>query len=313
MPHPMSTPTAAGIRARRVAITDPTVAPMPRWTSGIAATWPTTIGSRETAASCRIDASSTSSVKILTGTPPRSSTWRTGMVGRLGATVQHSRSAAGSRAAAPEPALTPATRRSPTRARPCETPSRTSMRTTRSRSPARRHAPAVLASVASRAAVSASAHSISSAVPRGVRARAPRSAPRRKPSTVSATADRETCGARPHAALDGGQRLVPVRRRPPRLGVGVEQQALLRRERRAGLQPEAGKDGQRGLRGGCARLVGVGEAQAVGAQRIQAEVLQAVVAARKLQVVRTPQVRVVLPRAARRCTPSIRPTYSNSR
>ena len=83
MPHPMSTPTAAGIRARRVAITDPTVAPMPRCTSGIAATWPTTIGSRETAASCRIDASSTSSVKILTGTPPRSSTWRTGMVGRL--------------------------------------------------------------------------------------------------------------------------------------------------------------------------------------------------------------------------------------
>ena len=38
MPQPMSTPTAAGITAPLVGITEPTVAPMPTWTSGIAAT-----------------------------------------------------------------------------------------------------------------------------------------------------------------------------------------------------------------------------------------------------------------------------------
>ena len=74
IPQPMSTPTAAGISARRVGITDPMVAPMPTCTSGIAATCPTTTGSRDTAASCSIDWRSTSSVKILTGTPPRSMT-----------------------------------------------------------------------------------------------------------------------------------------------------------------------------------------------------------------------------------------------
>ena len=39
MPQPMSTPTAAGTMAPLVAITEPTVAPRPRCTSGMAATW----------------------------------------------------------------------------------------------------------------------------------------------------------------------------------------------------------------------------------------------------------------------------------
>jgi hypothetical protein len=43
----MSTPTAAGMMAFFVGMTDPTVAPMPRCTSGIAATWWCTIGRRE--------------------------------------------------------------------------------------------------------------------------------------------------------------------------------------------------------------------------------------------------------------------------
>ena len=42
----MSTPTADGITAFLVGITDPTVAPMPTWASGMRATWPSTIGSR---------------------------------------------------------------------------------------------------------------------------------------------------------------------------------------------------------------------------------------------------------------------------
>ena len=40
MPQPISTPTAAGMIARRVGITEPTVAPMPACTSGMAAAWP---------------------------------------------------------------------------------------------------------------------------------------------------------------------------------------------------------------------------------------------------------------------------------
>jgi hypothetical protein len=38
IPQPMSTPTAAGATAPRMAITDPTVAPFPACTSGITAT-----------------------------------------------------------------------------------------------------------------------------------------------------------------------------------------------------------------------------------------------------------------------------------
>ena len=52
MPQPMSTPTAAGMMALLVGITEPTVAPMPRCTSGIAATWWWTIGRREMLTSC---------------------------------------------------------------------------------------------------------------------------------------------------------------------------------------------------------------------------------------------------------------------
>ena len=45
MPQPMSTPTAAGATAPRIAITEPTVAPLPRCTSGMTATWCATQGS----------------------------------------------------------------------------------------------------------------------------------------------------------------------------------------------------------------------------------------------------------------------------
>jgi len=51
--------TAAGMIARSVAITLPTVAPMPQWTSGIAATWRNTIGRRATFSSCLRAAAST--------------------------------------------------------------------------------------------------------------------------------------------------------------------------------------------------------------------------------------------------------------
>lgn len=37
MPQPMSTPTAAGMIAPSVGMTEPTVAPLPRWASGISA------------------------------------------------------------------------------------------------------------------------------------------------------------------------------------------------------------------------------------------------------------------------------------
>ncbi len=39
MPQPISTPTAAGMIAPLVGITEPTVAPMPKCTSGITAMW----------------------------------------------------------------------------------------------------------------------------------------------------------------------------------------------------------------------------------------------------------------------------------
>jgi hypothetical protein len=62
MPQPMSTPTAAGMIACRVGMTEPTVAPMPRWTSGMAATWWCTIGKREMLTSCWRASGSSSSV-----------------------------------------------------------------------------------------------------------------------------------------------------------------------------------------------------------------------------------------------------------
>ena len=62
MPQPMSTPTAAGMMALLVGITEPTVAPIPRCTSGIAATWWCTIGRREMLTSCWRAAASISAV-----------------------------------------------------------------------------------------------------------------------------------------------------------------------------------------------------------------------------------------------------------
>jgi hypothetical protein len=60
MPQPMSTPTAAGMIAPLVGMTDPTVAPMPTWASGMRATWSSTIGRRAAFSACRIVAGSTS-------------------------------------------------------------------------------------------------------------------------------------------------------------------------------------------------------------------------------------------------------------
>src|SRR5688572_25973615 len=52
MPQPMSTPTAAGMIAPRVGTTEPTVAPMPRCTSGMTATHGPTNGSEAMLRSC---------------------------------------------------------------------------------------------------------------------------------------------------------------------------------------------------------------------------------------------------------------------
>lgn len=70
----MSTPTAAGTIAPLVAITEPTVAPMPQWMSGMAATCLWMKGSAATLRSCFAAASSTSTprVHILIGAPPSS-------------------------------------------------------------------------------------------------------------------------------------------------------------------------------------------------------------------------------------------------
>ncbi len=72
MPQPMSTPTAAGITAPLVGITEPTVAPMPTWTSGIAATCLKMNGICAARESCSRAFASTGTpfVHILTGAPP---------------------------------------------------------------------------------------------------------------------------------------------------------------------------------------------------------------------------------------------------
>ncbi len=76
MPQPMSTPTAAGTIACLVAITDPTVAPLPQWTSGIPAMWLCTNGSEATLRNCCIAPASNGwwLSHNLSGTPPLS--WR---------------------------------------------------------------------------------------------------------------------------------------------------------------------------------------------------------------------------------------------
>src|SRR5207248_2172513 len=78
MPQPMSTPTAAGITAFLVGMTEPTVAPMPTWASGMRATWPTTMGNRAVFSAWRMVSGSTSLAQeislslSLVGTPPAS-------------------------------------------------------------------------------------------------------------------------------------------------------------------------------------------------------------------------------------------------
>ena len=52
MPQPMSTPTAAGMIAPRVGMTEPTVAPLPRWASGISATCGWMNGSEAVVTAC---------------------------------------------------------------------------------------------------------------------------------------------------------------------------------------------------------------------------------------------------------------------
>jgi hypothetical protein len=64
IPQPMSTPTAAGMIAPRVGITEPTVAPMPQCTSGMIATCGPTIGSEATLRICAIASSSTSTPSV---------------------------------------------------------------------------------------------------------------------------------------------------------------------------------------------------------------------------------------------------------
>ena len=111
MPHPMSTPTAAGMTAARVGTTDPTVAPTPKCTSGMAATCGPTHASFAVATSCSIASCATSCVHTRTGRAPLRSTvymvfgppapccdgglpglrpaheWRRPLVGRLGPEV----------------------------------------------------------------------------------------------------------------------------------------------------------------------------------------------------------------------------------
>jgi hypothetical protein len=72
IPQPMSTPTAAGITAPTVGITLPTVAPIPKCTSGIATTQPWMNGRLAALVSCaRASASNgTPRVHAFTGTPP---------------------------------------------------------------------------------------------------------------------------------------------------------------------------------------------------------------------------------------------------
>jgi hypothetical protein len=60
MPQPMSTPTAAGMMAPLVGMTDPTVDPMPTWASGMSAMCPDTNGRSAALLACSKVASSIS-------------------------------------------------------------------------------------------------------------------------------------------------------------------------------------------------------------------------------------------------------------
>ncbi len=52
IPHPISTPTAAGMTPPDVGITEPMVEPLPKWQSGITATWPASTGDCDVLMSC---------------------------------------------------------------------------------------------------------------------------------------------------------------------------------------------------------------------------------------------------------------------
>jgi len=77
MPQPMSTPTAAGMIAPTVGITEPTVAPLPRWASGMSARCGRTNGIDAVCSACalvcssRIDAQ-LSSRSLIRSTAPSS-------------------------------------------------------------------------------------------------------------------------------------------------------------------------------------------------------------------------------------------------
>ena len=60
MPQPMSTPTAAGMIADLVGMTEPTVAPMPMCASGIKATWSWMMGRRAARCACSMQDASMS-------------------------------------------------------------------------------------------------------------------------------------------------------------------------------------------------------------------------------------------------------------
>ena len=73
MPHPISTPTAEGITADSVGITEPMVAPYPRWASAISAIGSVRIGRSAVCSACFLVFSSRIDAHDLTPTPPPNS------------------------------------------------------------------------------------------------------------------------------------------------------------------------------------------------------------------------------------------------
>ncbi len=74
IPQPKSTPTAAGMMAASVGITDPMVAPMPTWASAIKATGPDTAGLRAVRWACTSVSASASNAQLTTERPAPAST-----------------------------------------------------------------------------------------------------------------------------------------------------------------------------------------------------------------------------------------------
>src|SRR5437764_10455993 len=73
IPHPMSTPTADGITADAVGITEPIVAPIPRCASAMSAIGSVRIGRRAVFSACSLVLSSRIDAHDLTPTPPPNS------------------------------------------------------------------------------------------------------------------------------------------------------------------------------------------------------------------------------------------------